>query len=444
MEERPMTLITRRDAIKTGVGFAAAAGIGSKVLLDAAHAFAQESPWKPEKGATLRILRWQRFVVAEGENFQALTDAFAKATGVKIRVDSLGFEDLRPKAAVAANASAGPDIIWNIHADNHLYPDSLVDVTDVADWIGQRGGGWYPIAELYGKRKGRWNSIPATISGNLINYRISHMKKAGFEKMPDNLPDFLKLMQALKKNGNPGGFALGNASGDGNSWVLWLLWAHGAKIVDAKDQVVLNSPETIAALEYAKQLGETFAPGAASWLDPSNNKAFLDGQCSLTNNGISIYAAAQAQGNKALADDTDHAFYPMGASKKPTEFHVNFPLFIYKHSKYKNAAKAYIAYMMDKPQYDKFLQGAVGYLSHPLKSYSSHKVWTEDKKRLPFRDVAERSLPFSHAGSLGYAASQVFSDFVAVNMVAEVATGAKTPKQAAEDAQKRAERYYKL
>jgi multiple sugar transport system substrate-binding protein len=439
-----MTLITRRDALKTGAGYAAAAGLGGAALLESARAFAQEAPWKPEKGASLRILRWQRFVVAEGENFQALTDAFAKANDVKIRVDSLGFEDLRPKAAVAANARTGPDIIWNIHADNHLYPDALLDVTDVADWIGKRGGGWFPIAELYGKRAGKWNSIPATISGNLMNYRISHMQKAGFEKFPDNLPEFLKLMQALKKNGTPGGFALGNASGDGNSWVLWLLWAHGAKIVDEKNNVVINSPETIAALEYGKQLAETFAPGAASWLDPSNNKAFLDGQCSLTNNGISIYAAAQAQGNKALADDTDHAFYPMGASRKPTEFHVNFPLMIYKHSKFKNAAKAYIAYMMDTPQYNKFLQGAVGYLSHSLKAYDKHPVWTEDKKRLPFRDVALRSLPFSHAGSLGYAASQVFSDFVAVNMVAEVATGAKAPKQAAEDAQKRAERYYKL
>ena len=88
---------------------------------------------------------------------------------------------------------------------------------------------------------------------------------------------FLKLCQALKAKGTPAGFALGNATGDA-SWTHWLVWAHGGKLVDAKNNVVINSPETIAALEYSKQLYETFIPGTLSWLDPNNNKAFLDGQ----------------------------------------------------------------------------------------------------------------------------------------------------------------------
>ena len=36
------------------------------------------------------------------------------------------------------------------------------------------------------------------------------------------------------------------------------------------------------------------------------------------------------------------------------------------------------------------------------------------------------------------------ADFVVVNMVAEAASGSKSPKEAAERAQKRAERYYKV
>ena len=438
-----MSKYTRRDVMKTA-SMVAGAAIATPALLGAAEAFAQTSPWKPEKGASLRILRWNRFVISEEQAFNQLVDAFSKAMDVKMRVDSLNFEDLRAKAAVAANIGNGPDLVWGIHADNHLYPDALVDVSDVADYLGKNNGGWYPIAEHYGKRAGKWNSVPVTISGNLLNYRISHIKKAGYEKMPTNMDDFLKLMQNLKKNGTPGGFALGNASGDGNSWVAWLIWAFGGKMVDEKDNVVINSPQTIAALEYVKPLAETFVPGTAAWLDPSNNKAFLANECSLTNNGISIYAAAQAQGMKELAEDMDHAFFPIGPAGRPTELHVNFPLMIYKYSKAKSAAKAFIAYLMSKPQYDKFLEGSVGYLSHPLKGYKDNPVWTADRKRLPFRDVAETSLSFGYAGSLGYAATSVFADFVMVNMVAEVATGAKSPKQAAEDAQKRAERYYKV
>ena len=47
--------------------------------------------------------------------------------------------------------------------------------------------------------------------------------------------------------------ALGNATGDANTWCHWLVWSHGGKMVDEKDNVVINSPETIAALEYGKQ-----------------------------------------------------------------------------------------------------------------------------------------------------------------------------------------------
>jgi multiple sugar transport system substrate-binding protein len=433
---------TRRRVLK-GTTALAAGAVAGPALLRAARAWAAESPWQPETGAELRLLRWKHFVQSENEAFTALADAFTQATGVPIRVDAEGFEDLRPKAAVAASIGSGPDIVWTIHADPHLYPDAAVDMKDVADHLGGKYGGWYPIAETYSKRGDKWLSIPYFFSGNFLNYRISQVKAAGFDGVPDNTDDFLKLLQGLKKNGTPAGFALGNASGDGNSWTHWLLWSHGGKVVDENENVVLDSPETVAALEYVKQLADNFLPGCASWLDGHNNKAFLQGACSLTNNGISIYAAAQREGMTEIANDMDHAYYPVGPVGKVMEFHVQFPMMVYKSSKFPNAAKAFISWMMEKEQYDKHLQGSVGYLSHSLKAYDNHPVWTEDPKRRVFKDTVQRTIPYSHAGGLGYNASGVFADFVVVNMVAEAATGAKTPKEAAADAQRRAERYYR-
>ena len=78
---------------------------------------------------------------------------------------------------------------------------------------------------------------------------------------------------------------------------------------------MIDSPETIKALEYAKELYGTFVPGTLSWLDPNNNKAFLDGQISLTNNGISIYYAAKTSTDpkvKEMAADINHANMPVG------------------------------------------------------------------------------------------------------------------------------------
>src|SRR5260370_24437981 len=86
-------------------------------------------------------------------------------------------------------------------------------------------------------------------------------------------------------------------------------------MVDTKDNVVINSPQTLRALEYSKELYGTFIPGTLSWLDPNNNKAFLDGQISVTNNGISIYSASKNSKDpkiNALQTDINHPSYPAG------------------------------------------------------------------------------------------------------------------------------------
>ncbi len=69
---------------------------------------------------------------------------FTDKTGIEVRVDNEGWEDVRPKAAVAANTGAGPDIILSTNDDANLYPDKLLDVTDLAEYLGKKYGGWYP------------------------------------------------------------------------------------------------------------------------------------------------------------------------------------------------------------------------------------------------------------------------------------------------------------
>ena len=131
----------------------------------------------------------------------------------------------------------------------------------------------------------------------------------------------------MKKQGTPGGLALGHASGDANGWVHWCLWAHGGNLVDKNDKVIINSPETEKALDYCKKLYEEMIPGTASWNDASNNKAFLAGEIHWTNNGISIYVAATNDPTKKnIAEDMDHAYFPVGPIGKPTELHLMYPL----------------------------------------------------------------------------------------------------------------------
>ena len=443
-----MSNIDRRNFLKMTAGLAAGAAAGD--VLAAAKKEAAAVPalhLKPEKGAKLRVLRWKQFVQGDGDLWLANTKKFTEKTGIEVRLDAEGWEDVRPKAAVAANIGSGPDIIISTMEDAHQYPEKLVDVSDVCNYLGAKYGGWYDAAKAYGIDKGKWVAVPMGCAGNAIVYRESQVKAAGFSSFPKDTDGFLKLMQALKAKGTPGGFALGNATGDGNCWTHSLLWAFGGKMVDEKNNVVINSPETIKALEYAKALYATFIPGTLSWLDPNNNKAFLGGDLSLTYNGISIYYAAKNSTDpkiKAMADDIQHAHFPIGPVGHPTELHLVFPMMIFKYSKYPNAAKEYLRFMMEKEQYEPWQQAANGYVTQPLAAYESNPIWTADPKNTPYRDAMKIMIPNGYAGTMGYSSAAAMADFIVVNMVAEAASGSKTPKEAAEAAEKRALRYYKI
>lgn len=434
--------ISRRSAVKGATALGLAGFAARSDLFRVAEAWAQTNPWKPESGAELNLLRWKRFVQSEDDAFMLMIEAFGKATGVKVIASSESYDDVQPKASVAAHTGQGPDIVWGLHSLPHLFPDKCLDVSDVADHLGKQHGGWFPSAVAYGKSGGRWIAIPSGLSGTILNYRISSLEKAGFKQFPTENAAFLELCRALRKNDTPAGFAMGHASGDANNWLHWALWSHNAFLVDKDDRVVINSPETAKALDYVKALYETFIPGTASWNDGSNNKAFLSGVLHCTNNGISIYAAAKRE-NLAIAEDMDHAYFPVGPIGQPTELHLCFPLFAFKYTKAPNACKALINFFMDAAQYNPWLEAGQGFIAHFLKDYDRNPVWTSDPKRSKFRDSARRTLTVAGIGSLGDKATAAIADFIVVDMFANYVTGREDLKGAIAIAERQAKRLYR-
>jgi multiple sugar transport system substrate-binding protein len=435
-----MTDIARRDVLKIGAVAAGAGLLPGSALAEVAYTGAA-----PEPRSSLRVLRWKQFIQAEFDAFMENTRAYTKATGVKVRVDAESWDDIRPKSAVAANVGAGPDIIMGTLDDPFKFADKLLDLSPVAEYLGAKYGGWYRVAQTYGKKGDRWIALPQGASAGTLNYRISTMRKAGFEEFPKDLAGYLKLCQGMKAAGKPPGFALGHATGDANGWAQWCLWAHGGKVVDAHNNVVLDSAETRAALDYAKQLFPTYIEGVLSWLDPSNNKSFLADQIALTFNGISIYTVAKNSPDpalRAIAADMDHANMPIGPVGFPTEQQNILNTYVYRYTKYPNAARDYLRFMWEKPQVDHWETLSNGYIAPPLPAWNDNPVWTADPKVTPFRDVLKYTLDDGYAGQLGAASAAVMGDFVVVDMFAEACTGAQTVQAAATRAAERAKRYY--
>ena len=85
-------------------------------------------------------------------------------------MESQAWEDLRPKAAVAANVGKGPDIVYGWYDDAHQYPDKLVDLSiSAAISIRNMRGG--TTSAKFGMRDGKWIAIPLGAAGARIVYR---------------------------------------------------------------------------------------------------------------------------------------------------------------------------------------------------------------------------------------------------------------------------------
>src|SRR6202162_5350588 len=192
-----MSDFKRRDFLKTAAGVAAGTALGTGSIILPGEAAAQTYKAAPEKGAKLRVLRWKRFVQGDEDVWAENTKKFTAATGIEVRVDAEGWEDVRPKAAVAANVGSGPDIIISTMEDAHQYPEKLVDVSDLANYLGNKYGGWYDSAKVYGMDGKKWVAIMMGAAGNAMVYRESAVKAAGFESFPEDMAGLFKVGEGL-------------------------------------------------------------------------------------------------------------------------------------------------------------------------------------------------------------------------------------------------------
>ncbi len=139
----------------------------------------------------------------------------------------------------------------------------------------------------------------------------------------------------------------------------------------------------------------------------------------------------------------NHSLCPIGPVGTPTEVHIAYPLIAMKYTKYPDACKAFMSFMMAAKNYGPWLSAGVGYLTHPLNDYDQAAVWSSDPKLSLVRDVAKRTLTAGGKGSVGERAASALADFVMLDMVASVCTGRATIKDAINMAERSALRIYR-
>jgi ABC-type glycerol-3-phosphate transport system substrate-binding protein len=429
-----MTRMPRRRFLQLSSAGAVAAGTGGLAGILAsgrAPAYAQ--------GAAVHWLRWADFVPVSDQLLKGkITEECQKATGIKLTVETINANDLQARITSAIQSGTGADIIMAIGNWPQLYADSVADAADVAEEIGKAQGGYYDVSRQVATVGAKWLGVPWTIGGGLITYRKSWLKEVGYDKFPDTWDTYREAGKKLKAKGRPFGQTAGHTFGDAPSWWYPYLWSWGGKEVESDGKTVaLNSKATVESVKFAVALWkETMDEGGLAWDDSSNNRAYLSGTCSATNNGASIYIEAKrkpdaykSEDGKPLWQDTDHAKIPKGAGG---QFNLPFPFthMLMGYSKNQKPAKDFLRWIHSKPVFGEWFTSQQGYTDGATKDWEKDPVWNVDPVLTPFRDIPPFGRLAGYAGPPNRKAAEVVTKYIVTDMYAKAIQG-MAPEEAA-------------
>jgi multiple sugar transport system substrate-binding protein len=344
---------------------------------------------------------------------------WGKEHNVEVMVSSPG--EWREMIAAGIESKTG-DIGETFQEEALIYGNALADVSDICEELGSKYGGWYELAQRVGKDKnGVWRTIPRAFTAHLLNYRTDYFGEVGYPEGCKTYDDYLDAATKLKEAGLPlvANTVSQTGPNDSASWTYSVLWSHGGSEVDEAGKVAINSEGTRKALTYMKALAEVSSPNITGYDEGANNRAFLGGEISATQNATSIYYNATGD----VLANMNHMRYPEGPAGWIMFTEMN-TLSLFEHSKNLEAGKALLKWLMEPEQLIPLTQIGITFYTPLLKTYDDmpSMPWNVDPKLSVAKGLA-------HGGNVtGYPlppsakSAKAYQNRTIVNMFARVIT----------------------
>lgn len=182
----------------------------------------------------------------------------------------------------------------------------LLDVSDAFAQSNALAGGFFPAAGQSVTVDGKQYAVPYIGSVTPAYWRTDKLAEAGLSSPPDNYADFLEYCRGVNEPGTFWcyGLALGGFS-DNEVELRNLIWSHGGSVTAADGKTVtINSPETIAAMTWLKEMWDigSLPPDSVVGDDASNNRWYQTGLVAAVVNTGSILSWLRQNDTDLLAN----------------------------------------------------------------------------------------------------------------------------------------------
>jgi multiple sugar transport system substrate-binding protein len=447
-EENGSRRIKRRTFLQGAAAVIILAGCGGKpkstqeAPSGGAPSVKFEEPSRKLSGS-LKILMWSHFVPRHDKWFDKFAADWGKRAGVNVTVDHIDVTSIPARIEAEIAAKAGHDVIQYI-APLPQFEPSVIDLADVTQEAEKRFGkqidlcnkcSLNPTTNKYYAYSPGWVPDPG-------NYRKSLWEKAGLANGPTSYDDLLRGGSEIKsKQGVQLGVGMSQEI-DSNMAARALIWSFGGQEQDENENVAINSPETVAAVEYmAKLYKGAMTPEVFGWNPASNNQGLVGGKMSYILNSISAYRTMQ-QVNPSAANDTFIVKALEGPKGGWAAQHVMYNWIVPNHAKNPDAAKEFLLHytrnyaratweseLYDFPGFEKLSPNLDDWLDNdPFGSQPRNKLAV-------LKDALDWSRNVGFPGTANTAIGEVFGTFIIPNMLADAARGKASPQQAVKSAE---------
>lgn len=416
----------------------------------AIQAAAQEStPTRNIAGTELKILQWSHFVPSYDTWFDAFAQAWGEANDVKVTVDHVNTAEVPTALAGEISAGEGHDLIEHI-SSLAQYEKAMLDLTDVVTEASNRHG-----TQLEMCKNNSFNPTTNVYYGFCHGYAPDpgDYRKSLWEsvELPNGPSTYQELLDGGSRIWTEQGVQMGIGMSneiDSRMAAQTIIWAHGGGIQDANENVTVNSPEVIAAIEYMANLFKgAMTEEVFGWDAASNNQLLIAGQASYILNSISAYRTAQADQPDVAADVffTRPLVGPAGEASALAHGHAVFIYQIPNYSQYSDTAKEFLLHLA--ANYDQATDNSKLYnfpaFANLVPDLAKDGGWLDvdpygsepaDKLSV-LKTAADWTTNLGYPGPANAAIGEVFSLPIIPNMMARAARGDQTAAESAAQAE---------
>jgi multiple sugar transport system substrate-binding protein len=378
-----------------------------------------------KSGASLKILAWSHFVPAYDEWLDKFAAEWGSKNKVEVKIDHIRNADMPARLAAEASAGAGHDLFeFQAVIQTQTYHDRLVDLTDIANAVSQKYGGWVDTAKNIGVVEGQWKAMMTYMIMQPHLYRKDYFAEVGAEKFPDDYMTLLDLSAKLKEKGHPCGLPLANCNDGNHNWRSVLYSFGGTEQSPDGKKVTLASDETLAAIKYGIDLfNKGMTDEVFSWDDAGNNLFLLSGRGAWVDNATSAYITARNQAPDVF-NNSAIALQPKGPGAKGARKNgVDANAWaVWKWANDPDTAKAFIVDWY--AQWQEWGKVTSGYNSPPLVDmWKKPMPGLEDPNFKIMEDWREVAFVAGYEGPFSSAIEEVNSTFVLPNMFLRAVRG---------------------